>query len=126
LWLILQSAFAAAENATMTVPDVADCPWCERNDALKFVGDGLGNVAVHCAGCGSRGPSIAMRGDFEEADREAAQRWSAWKAGAAMPAETVVALRRWVEFENLTGGRLDDGSFVSVPYGTLRGLIEAR
>lgn len=100
------------------------CPWCGGGTELEVRGDGLGQMAMRCAGCGAAGPQVPLAGDLGEADRRAIALWSGRRQARPVGRETVNRVGLAVRMHCLTG-RLTPEATIGVAWSDLDALLRS-
>lgn len=104
--------------------DLPACPWCGGTGQLELRGDGMGQVAVGCGGCGATGPRASIAGDFSSSDDRATALWSGRRIPHPAPRDTVNRVGMAVRLHCLTG-RLTPEATIGVAWSDLDTLLRS-
>lgn len=112
-------------EATAMRAALPPCPWCGSANALEVRGDGFGQMAMACGGCGAAGPQVPLAGDLDDADRRAAALWSGRRsARPPIARETVNRVGMAVRMHCLTS-KLTPEATIGIAWSDLDALLRS-
>jgi hypothetical protein len=100
------------------------CPWCGSATQLELRGDGMGQVAMRCNGCGASGPGADLRAGFDAADQRATLLWSGRRMPRPIARETINRVGTALRLHTLAGP-LDPTAMIGVAWQDLDSLVRS-